>query len=65
MVGKKPTYKNTKVENLQTYEELAKEKAALKSELDQVGKENQSVTKEQPKLEQKTATNQLYRVKKK
>ncbi|MEH1854491.1 MAG: hypothetical protein V7L11_23115 [Nostoc sp.] len=65
MVGKKPTDKNTKVEILQAYEELAKEKAALKSELDQVGKENQSGTKEQPKLEQKTAMNQLSSVQQK
>lgn len=38
MVEKKPTEQNTKVENLQAYEELAKEKAALKSQLDQVSK---------------------------
>lgn len=65
MVVKKPTDKNTKVEILQAYEELTKEKAALKSELDQVAKENQSGTKEQPKLEQKTAINQLFTVQQK
>ncbi|MEH2453411.1 hypothetical protein [Nostoc sp.] len=65
MVVKKPTDKNTKVEILQAYEELTKEKVALKSELDQVAKENQFVTKEQPKLEQKTAMNQLSSVQEK
>ncbi len=65
MVVKKPTDKNTKVEILQAYEELAKEKAALKSELDQVAKEKQSGTKEQPKLEQKTPMNQLSSVQQK
>ena len=65
MVVKKPTDKNTKVEILQAYEELAKEKAALKSELDQVAKENQSGTKEQPKLEQKIPMNQLSSVQQK
>ncbi|AKG23247.1 hypothetical protein [Calothrix sp. 336/3] len=34
MVAKKPNDKNTKAEILQAYEELAKEKAALKSQLD-------------------------------
>ncbi|MEH2350664.1 MAG: hypothetical protein V7K55_22205 [Nostoc sp.] len=65
MVVKKPTDKNTKVEILQAYEELAKEKAALKSELEKVAKENQPETKEQPKLEQKTAMNQLSSVQQK
>ncbi|MDZ8034631.1 hypothetical protein [Nostoc sp. DedSLP04] len=65
MVVKKPTDKNTKVEILQAYEELAKEKAVLKSELDKVGKESKSETKEQPKLEQKTAMNQLSSVQQK
>ena len=65
MVVKKPTDKNTKVEILQAYEELTKEKAALKSELAQVAKENQSESKEQPKLEQKTPMNQLSSVQQK
>ncbi|MEH2412363.1 hypothetical protein [Nostoc sp.] len=65
MVGKKPTDKNTKVEILQAYEELAQEKATLKLQLDEIGKENQSGTKEQPKLEQRIAINQLYSVQEK
>ncbi|MFN6472332.1 MAG: hypothetical protein RMY36_022050 [Nostoc sp. SerVER01] len=65
MVVKKPTEKNTKVEILQAYEELAKEQAALKSELDQVTKESKSVTKEQPKTEQKTPMNQLSSIQQK
>jgi uncharacterized coiled-coil protein SlyX len=65
VVVKKPTDKNTKVEILQAYEELAKEKATLKSELEQVAKEKQSGTKEQPKLEQKTPMNQLSSVQEK
>ncbi|MEA5621979.1 hypothetical protein [Nostoc sp. UHCC 0251] len=65
MVVKKPTDKNTKVEILQAYEELAKEKAALKLQLEQVAKENQPGTKEQPKLEQKTPMNQLSSVQQK
>ncbi|MCW5317008.1 hypothetical protein GTQ43_25270 [Nostoc sp. KVJ3] len=65
MVVKKPTDKNTKVEILQAYEELAKEKAALNSELEKVAKGNQSGTKEQPKLEQKTSMNQLSSVQQK
>ncbi|MDZ8083108.1 MAG: hypothetical protein RMX35_29095 [Nostoc sp. DcaGUA01] len=65
MVVKKPTEKNTKVEILQAYEELAKEQAALKSQLDQVTKESKSVTKEQPKTEQKTPMNQLSSIQQK
>lgn len=65
MVVKKPTDKNTKVEILQAYEELAKEKAALKLQLEQVAKENQPGTKEQPKLEQKIPMNQLSSVQQK
>jgi uncharacterized coiled-coil protein SlyX len=65
VVVKKPTDKNTKVEILQAYEELAKEKAALKSELEKVAKENQSGTKEEPKLEQKIVMNQLSSVQQK
>jgi uncharacterized coiled-coil protein SlyX len=58
VVVKKLTDKNTKVEILQAYEELAKEKAALKSQLDQAGKQNQPVAQEKPRVEQKTAMNQ-------
>ncbi|MFH7030334.1 MAG: hypothetical protein ACHBN1_34510 [Heteroscytonema crispum UTEX LB 1556] len=59
MVVRKPNEKNTKVEILQAYEELVKEKAALKSQIDQLAKANNSVTQEQPKiLEPKTVMNQ-------
>ncbi|WP_193193555.1 hypothetical protein [Nostoc sp. MG11] len=57
MAVKKPSDKNTKVEILQAYEELNKEKIALKSQLDQVVKENQPATKEIPKVEQKMSVN--------
>ncbi|MDZ7956293.1 MAG: hypothetical protein RMY34_00025 [Aulosira sp. DedQUE10] len=57
MVAKKPTDKNTKAEILQAYEELAKETAAVKSQLTQTLKENQSVPKEKPKLEPIPAMN--------
>ncbi|MBW4613011.1 MAG: hypothetical protein KME21_06950 [Desmonostoc vinosum HA7617-LM4] len=65
MAVKKPTDKNTKVEILQAYEELAKEKAALKLQLDQVAKETQTVILEKPKVEQKTAMNQSITVQQK
>ncbi|BAY25705.1 hypothetical protein NIES2100_55110 [Calothrix sp. NIES-2100] len=58
MVAKKPTDKSTKAEILQAYEELAKETAAVKTQLNQALKETQSVIKNQPKLEPKTAMNQ-------
>ncbi|MBR8834626.1 MAG: hypothetical protein DSM106950_11450 [Stigonema ocellatum SAG 48.90 = DSM 106950] len=58
MVAKKLNEKNTKAEIIQAYEEVAKEKAALKSQLEQQMKENNSGTKDQPKVEQKTAMNQ-------
>ncbi|MBD2213474.1 hypothetical protein H6G27_26900 [Nostoc linckia FACHB-104] len=57
MVAKKPTDKNTKAEILQAYEELAKETAAVKSQLTQTLKEAQAVTKEKPKEEPKPAMN--------
>ncbi|MDZ8053074.1 MAG: hypothetical protein RMX68_003310 [Aulosira sp. ZfuVER01] len=57
MVVKKPTDKSTKAEILQAYEELAKETAAVKTQLNQALKENQSVAKEKPKLEPKTTMN--------
>ncbi len=41
---KKPTEKNTKVEILQAYEELVKEKAALKSQFEQAVKSNNSTS---------------------
>jgi uncharacterized coiled-coil protein SlyX len=58
VVAKKPTDKSTKAEILQAYEELAKETASVKTQLNQVLKENQSVTKDKPKLEPKTAMTQ-------
>ncbi|OUL29414.1 hypothetical protein BV372_23500 [Nostoc sp. T09] len=57
MVVKKPTDKSTKAEILQAYEELAKETAAVKTQLNQALKENQSVAKEKPKLEPTTTMN--------
>ncbi len=61
MAVKKITDKNTKVEILQAYEELAKEKAEIKSQLDEALKENkslppQTVIKESPKVEPKLET---------
>ncbi|MBK1990579.1 hypothetical protein A0J48_024155 [Sphaerospermopsis aphanizomenoides BCCUSP55] len=53
MPAKKPTDKNTKAEILQAYEELAKEQAALKSQLEQAQKESSSAPKEKPKTEPK------------
>lgn len=64
MVARKPNDKNTKVEILQAYEELAKEKAALKSQIDQLQKGSQSATLEKPKLEPK-AMNQSSTVQQK
>ncbi|MTJ49658.1 hypothetical protein [Dolichospermum sp. UHCC 0259] len=53
MATKKPTDKNTKAEILQAYEELVKEQAALKSQLEQKPTEKPPATKEQPKPESK------------
>jgi uncharacterized coiled-coil protein SlyX len=58
MAIKKPNDKNTKVEILQAYEELAKETIAAKSQLNQLLKEQQSVTKEKPIVEPKISMNQ-------
>ncbi|MBD2353487.1 hypothetical protein H6G41_02425 [Tolypothrix sp. FACHB-123] len=62
MVAKKPTDKSTKAEILQAYEELAKEAASVKTQLNQVLKENQSLSqsssKDKPKIEPKTTMNQ-------
>ncbi|MBW4448836.1 MAG: hypothetical protein KME38_18735 [Spirirestis rafaelensis WJT71-NPBG6] len=57
MAAKKPNDKSTKVEILQAYDELAKEKAALKSQLDQLEKKSQ-FTPEKPKIESKIAMSQ-------
>jgi predicted nucleic acid-binding Zn-ribbon protein len=54
MSAKKPTEKNTKPEILQAYEELAKEQASLKNQLEQAHKESQTVSKERPKVEAQT-----------
>ncbi|AFY32079.1 hypothetical protein [Calothrix sp. PCC 7507] len=58
MALKKPNDKNTKVEILQAYEELAKETIAAKSQLNQLLKEQQSVTKERPLAEPKISMSQ-------
>jgi hypothetical protein len=58
MAIKKPTDKNTKVEILQAYEELAKETIAVKSQLNQLLKQQQPATKEKPIQEAKTPMNQ-------
>ncbi|MBW4644200.1 MAG: hypothetical protein KME23_14650 [Goleter apudmare HA4340-LM2] len=58
MAIKKPNDKNTKVEILQAYEELAKETIAVKSQLNQLLKEQQSVATEKPLLEPKISMNQ-------
>jgi len=65
MTAKKPNEKNTKVEILQAYEELTKEKAALQTQIDQLQKGSQSATQEKPKLEAKTAMNQSSNVQQK
>lgn len=48
MVSKKPSAKSTKAEILAAYNELAKEKSTIKSQLDQSAKEQPSLVKEQP-----------------
>ncbi|MCV3216318.1 hypothetical protein OGM63_22855 [Plectonema radiosum NIES-515] len=65
MAARKPNDKNTKVEILQAYEELTKEKAALQSQIDQLQKGSQSATLEKPKLEPKTSMNQSSNVQQK
>ena len=46
MVAKKPSAKSTKTEILTAYDELTKEKAALKSQLDRIAKEQPFPVKE-------------------
>ncbi|WP_071188996.1 hypothetical protein [Trichormus sp. NMC-1] len=65
MVAKKPNDKNTKAEILQAYEELAKEQAALKSQLEQSPKVTQSVPQEKPKTEPKIAMTQTTSIQQK
>jgi len=65
MATKKPNEKNTKVEILQAYEELAQEKAALKSQLDQSLRDKPATDRNsKPAPEPKPAMNQSPRQKK-
>ncbi|MBD2447252.1 hypothetical protein H6G76_08745 [Nostoc sp. FACHB-152] len=57
MASKKLTDKNTKAEILQAYEELAKETTGLKTQLNQIQKDSQTVNKDKPKVEQTPAMN--------
>jgi len=61
MAVRKPNAKNTKAEILQAYEELLKEKAALKSQFSQ----KQNSTNQTPKPEVKMSVNQPNNVKQK
>ncbi|TAE61284.1 MAG: hypothetical protein EAZ76_13830 [Nostocales cyanobacterium] len=54
MTAKKPNSKSTKAEILEAYQELEKEQAALKSELDKAQKQVSSPVAEKPKSEPKT-----------
>ncbi|MDJ0734258.1 MAG: hypothetical protein QNJ47_09315 [Nostocaceae cyanobacterium] len=63
MATRKPNAKNTKAEILQAYEELLKEKAALKSQIDQKAKN--SASNQTPKPEVKMSTNQPSNVQQK
>jgi hypothetical protein len=66
MPAKKPTEKSTKVEILQAYEELVKEKSTLKSQLDQALKSSSStVVKEKPLSEPKIVMNQAASIQQK
>lgn len=65
MATKKLTDKSTKAEILQAYEELLKEAAAAKSQLNQALKENQAVTQEKPKEEVKPTMNKPSNVQQK
>ncbi|WP_016950122.1 hypothetical protein [Anabaena sp. PCC 7108] len=65
MAAKKPNEKNTKAEILQAYEELAKEKIALKSELEQAQKSTQTVPQEKPKTEPKIVMTQINSIQQK
>jgi hypothetical protein len=51
--AKKPTDKNTKAEILQAYEELVKEKAALKAELDNTSKQTNTALAPKPVAKEK------------
>lgn len=54
MVTKKPSAKSTKAEILEAFDELAKEKAALKSQIEQLSKDKQSLVKEKQTVEPPT-----------
>jgi uncharacterized coiled-coil protein SlyX len=58
MAVKKLTDKNTKAEILQAYEDLTKETSAIKLQLNQVLKDNQSINKEKPQTELNQFMNQ-------
>lgn len=47
MISKKPSAKSTKAEILAAYNELAKEKSTMKSQIDQLAKEKPSLVKEE------------------
>jgi uncharacterized coiled-coil protein SlyX len=65
MPAKKPTDKNTKAEIIQAYEELVKEQAALKTQLEQKPIEKPPAPKEQPKPEPKIAMTQTTTIQQK
>ncbi|MTJ54497.1 hypothetical protein FJR38_18465 [Anabaena sp. UHCC 0253] len=65
MPAKKPTDKNTKAEILQAYEELVKEQAALKNQLEQKPKEKPAAPKEQTTPEPKIAMTQTTTIQQK
>lgn len=54
MVAKKPSAKSTKAEILAAYDEVAKEKVVLKSQLDQVSKDKKSPVQEKQTVESPT-----------
>lgn len=65
MATKKPNERNTKAEILEAFNELVKEKAALKSQVDQLSKEKQPVVKEIQTVETKLTMNQTQSVQQK
>lgn len=66
MVVKKPNAKSTKAEILEAFDELAKEKAELKTQVDKLSKERPNqVVIEQPVLPKKEAMNQSQSVQQK
>ncbi|PMB17909.1 hypothetical protein [Fischerella thermalis] len=67
MPSKKPNERNTKSEILEAYNEILKEKAALKSQLEQLAKERNSVQKNQinSTIENKAMSNQAVTIQQK